>query len=115
VAFHQDPFSPLQHRSAAECTAEVAVVGEPSQDDLDRALPLFRVVVDDECEDSPPCGLADERRVGAPDDRDHRATRIGGDLADQVQGVCGVRAESDEGDIRGLAVGDRRDVPHLDG
>ena len=45
VAFHQDSLCSLYQRAASEGALEIVIFGEPAEHDVDRALPVFDVVV----------------------------------------------------------------------
>ncbi len=46
VALHQDPLGSLGQGTAPECALEVLVLGEASEHDVDRALPVLDVGVE---------------------------------------------------------------------
>ena len=52
VALHQDAFGALGDGAAGEGTFQSVVLGEPAEDDVERALKLLRVAVDDVGEDA---------------------------------------------------------------
>lgn len=45
VAFHQDPLCPFDRGAAPERALEVVVLGEATQNDVNRALPILDVGV----------------------------------------------------------------------
>jgi len=112
VPFHQDPLRPLGDGAALERVLEIAVVGEPAQGDVDRALPV--VVVLDVRKDAALRRFAEEGRVGGVHQHDHRARRSPHDRLDQAERVLGAFAEPDERHVRALAGGDGSYLCDLD-
>src|SRR4029078_11774497 len=74
---------------SAACAAafECVVLGEALEGDLDRALELVGVAVDDVGEDPAAGGLPDVVGVSYLEECDHRAGGLVDDLADQVERV----------------------------
>ena len=81
VALHQDALRALDDRPAAERALELVVLGEPAQDDVDRALPVVDVGIGDVREDTPLGRLLDELRIARVDERDDRAGGLADDAA----------------------------------
>jgi hypothetical protein len=78
---------------------QVAVLGEASQDDLDRVLPFLGVAVGDVGEHAALCRLDDEVAIGRVEQCDDRAGGLVHDLLDQLERVLGALAETDERNI----------------
>jgi hypothetical protein len=114
VALHEYPLCALGDGATPERALQVVVLGEASQDDVDRALSVLSVGVADVGEDAALGGLLDEVGIGRVDQDDHRTGGLLDDLLDQLQGVLGALAESHERDVGSLPGGHRPDVVDLD-
>jgi hypothetical protein len=110
MALHQDPLRLLDERAPLKCVLQVVVLGEALEGDVDRALELRRVGVDDVGEDSALGCLADVRRLLGCQQRDHRAARLVDDLLDQLERVLGALAEPDERDVGMFLAGQLDDL-----
>jgi hypothetical protein len=99
MAGHQDSLRLFDHRSAAESSLEVVVLGEALESDVDRALQLLRSGVDEVGEDSPLGRLADIGRVLGGEQRDDGAARLVDDLLDQLERVLRRDTEPDQSDV----------------
>ena len=114
MSCHQDALGLFDQGAASEGALEAVVFGEALQGDVDRALELFGAAVDDVGEDSSLGGFVHVGGVLRGQECDHGAGGLADDLGDQLEGVLGVQAETDEGDVRPLAGGDRADLLDLD-
>ncbi len=114
MAFHENTLRSLRHRAAAEGAFEVVVLGEASQHDVDRTLPVLGVGIGDVGENAAFGCLPDEVRIGRVDEGDDRARGLVHDLLDQVESVLGAFAETDEGYVRPFPRRYGSDVLHFD-
>ena len=114
VACHQDPFRLLDHGAAPERPLQVVVLGEALQGDVDRALQLLGVGVDDVGEHAPLRGLVDVGGIVGREQRDHRAGGLVHDLRDQLERVLGAQPEPDQGDVGALPRGHGADLSDVD-
>jgi hypothetical protein len=87
VACHQDSLRLFDDRPPTECSLEALVLGEALQRDVDRALQLLGVGIDDVGEDAAPRRLMDVGGISGREQRDHRAGRFVDDLRDQLESV----------------------------
>jgi GTP-binding protein LepA len=114
MALHQDPLGALGKGAALERSFEVTVLGEPPEDDLDRALPVLWVAVGDVGEDAAFCRLDHEFRIRFVQKRNNRAGSFVDDLLDQLERMLRALSEADERYIRLFAGGHRSNLADLD-
>ena len=105
VPRHQDAFRLLDQGSPAEGALEALVLREPLQGDVDRALQLVGVAVDDVGENAALRRFAHVGRVLCRQQGDHRARRFTDDLRDQLERVLGAQTQADEGYVGPLSLG----------
>ena len=113
VAFHQDSLGAFDRGATSERPLEIVVLGEPSQHDVNRALPILDVVVRDVSEHAPLGGFLDEPRIWGVQQDNHRASGFMHDLVDQVERVLGALAQADQRNVGSLPGGDRADVRYI--
>jgi hypothetical protein len=107
-------FGLLDQRTAAEGALEALVLREALQRDVDRALQLGGISVNDVGEDAAPGCFVHVCRVLREEQRDHRAGGLADDLGDQLEGVLRAQPETDERDVRLFPRGHRTDLFHVD-
>ena len=111
---HHDPLGPLDHRAPGKRPLEIGVLGIAAQGDVDRALHLLCPTIDDVRKDAALRGLVDPGRIVRLEQRDHRTRRLADDLGDHLERVLAADAQSDECQVRMLALGRRRHVCDLE-
>ena len=114
VTGHHDPLRLLDHRPAAERALQALVLREALQGDVDRALQILGVALDDVGEDAAPGRLVDVGRILGLEHRDHRAGGLVDDLPDQVERVLRIEAEPHQGDVGTFSRRHRADLGDRD-
>ncbi len=114
MASHQDAFGLLDQSAPAEGALEALILGEPLQGDVDRALELRRISVNDVGEDAAPGCFVHVCRILRGEQCDYRAGGLAHDFRDQLEGVLRAQPETDERDVRLFPRGDRTDFFYVD-
>ena len=114
VALHQDPLGAFDERAATKRALEVVILGEASQDDVDRALPVLDIRIADMREHAALGRLPDEPRITRMQQHDHRTRRLAHDRVDHLQRMLRTLPQTNQRDIGPLTRRHRPDIPHLD-
>jgi hypothetical protein len=115
MTLHQDALGSLGDRSAAERALEVVVLGEPTQHDVDRALPIVDLGVGDVGAEMPRFEASlTKAGSGAWSRRITGHAASVHDLVDQGEGMLRALAETDRRDIGSLPGGYGSDVLDVD-
>ena len=104
------PFARSMMARRPKAPSQVVILVEATERDLERALQLLGVAVDQIGEDAAPRRLIDERRVLAREQGDHRAARLAHDALDQLERMLRALAEAHQRDIGMQPRGQRPDV-----
>jgi signal transduction histidine kinase len=96
VPCHQDALRLLDQGPPAKGTLEALVLREPLEGDVDRALQLVGIAVDDVGEDAALRSFVHVRRIPRGQQGDHGARGFTDDLRDQLQGMLRAQTEADE-------------------
>ena len=114
MAGHEDPLCLFDHGTPPECSLQALILAEALKRDVDRALQLVGIAVDDVREHAALGGLMDVGRVAGVEQGDHRARCLAHDLGDQLQCVRRARPEPHQCDVGVLPRRHRADVLHRD-
>ena len=114
VTRHQDAFRLLDHRPTAERSLQVLIFSEALQRDVDGALQLLGVGVDDVREHATPGRLVDVGRIPGREQRDDGTRRGVDDLRDQFERVIGAQPKADKRDVGVLPRSHRADFLDVD-
>jgi hypothetical protein len=109
----EDAFGLLDQRASAEGALEALVLREALQRDVDRALQLGGISVNDVGEDSAPSCFVHVCGILRGEQGDHRAGGLAHDLRDQLEGMLRAQSETDERDVRLLPCRDGADLFHV--